>query len=95
MGHSLIITAYSDENSHEYFKHKKVLLACFEAGIKLLPKETADFFGYKNVDKSLLEEPLKRPLNMTEYKTDYSEGYEINTKEIPSDVTKLRIVISH
>lgn len=95
MGISLHITALVDDTDATYVKHKNVLLACIAAKIRILPIETADFFGSKYVDISIIEQPLERKIETTKYCTDYCEGFEINMKDIPPEVTKLRFVISY
>lgn len=90
MSMSTNIVAFIPDNDPTYLKHKKVLLACHEAGVKELPKETAQYFGEKYVEPCYLEEKLTVKLKMEEWKNEYCSGYEIFVKDIPVGVEKIR-----
>lgn len=77
-----------------YKKHEKVLIACYEAGIKYLPKETAEYFGSEFPEKYLLEEKLETNIPTHKYNADMTSGYEIIVSEIPADVYKIRFTNS-
>lgn len=76
-----------------YQKHLKVMLACEEAGIEKLPKETADYFGQDWPDRYVAEEPLTEgiDLKMTEERGDGYHYQEIKVSDIPDDVDVIRI----
>ena len=88
------ITGFVSPENENYKKHSKVLIACIEAGIKELPKETADYFGSKNPEEYLLEEKLETTIIKHGYQKDMEEGFEIIVSEIPKDVHKIRFVNS-
>lgn len=95
MGMSTEITGFVSPEDENYKKHSKVLIACAEAGISELPKETAEYFGSKYPDKCLLEEKLEIKIPKHEYNEDMSEGFEIIVSEIPKGVHKIRFVNSY
>lgn len=86
-----VIGFISAENE-TYKKHAKVLVACLEAGIEELPKETAAYFGHEWPEKYLLEEKLEVKIPHHVYEADMQEGFEIIVSEIPHGVHKIRFV---
>lgn len=99
MGMSTYLQAFIPDTDATYQLNKKVLLACLDAGIKELPKETADYFGYKHPEKCILEEKLQvrlqKGVHYKDYNEDMSQGFEIELKDIPEGVTKIRFVNSY
>ena len=100
MSMSTYIQAFVPDTDPTYLKHKKVLLACIDAGISELPKETSEYFGgYKNPEMEVLEEKLqvrlKEGTHYKEWQDDMRVGFEIELKDIPQGVTKLRFVNSY
>ncbi len=67
MGMSTSIIGFMSDESEQYKKHSKVLIACIEANIEKLPKETAKFFGEETPMKHLLEETLEVEITKYEY----------------------------
>ena len=94
MGMSTRITGFVSPENENYKKHSKVLIACIEAGISELPKETAEYFGSEYPDQYLLEEKLEIKIPKHEYRGDMTEGFEITVSEIPEGVHKIRFVNS-
>lgn len=98
MGMSTHIQAFTPDTDETYQKHKKVLIACAEAEIDL-PKETAKYFGYTYPEMCALEEKLqvtlKKGVHYRDYNEDMSEGFEIELKDIPKGVTKIRFYNSY
>ena len=94
MGMSTRITGFVSPVNENYKKHSKVLIACIEAGIRELPKETAEYFGSKYPEQYLLEEKLEIKIPKHEYREDMVEGFEIIVSEIPDGVHKIRFVNS-
>jgi len=94
MGMSTHITGFISDTDPTYQKHKKVLVACIEAGISELPKETAEYFGNKYPEEYLLEDKLSVAINKHEYSSDYEQGFEVYLKDIPQGVEKIRFVNS-
>ena len=80
-----------------YKKHSAVLLACIAAGIKEMPKETAEYFDCHpgEVSDHLLEEKLECTIPAHEYSADMVDGYEIIVSEIPKGVHKIRFYNSY
>ena len=95
MGMSTHVVGYRSANDPEYAKHAKVLRACIEADIKLLPKETAEYFNSEYPEEYLFEEALEVKIPMTEYSGDMVEGYEIKVSEITSGVETIRFYNSY
>ena len=91
---STSVTGFVSPENDLYKKHSKVLLACIEAEIKELPKETAEYFGNKYPDEYLLEKKLEMDIPTHEYNEDSCSGYEIVVSEIPTGVHKIRFVNS-
>ena len=90
MGMSTRVIGFVSPNDENYKKHSKVLIACIEAGIKELPKETANYFGSTYPEEYLLEEKLEISIPAHEYSADMQVGYEIIVSEIPEGVNKIR-----
>ncbi len=90
MGMSTHIKGFISPDDDLYKKHSKVLIACAQAGIKELPKETADYFGSKYPEYYLLEEKLEVTIPKHPYYGDSCDGYEILVSEIPKGVYKIR-----
>jgi len=94
MGMSSRVIGFVSEDNENYKKHSRVLLACIDADIEELPKETAEFFGSKYPENYLLEEKLETAIPFHDYTADMKEGFEIILSEIPKDVYKIRFVNS-
>lgn len=88
------IRAFIPDTDETYQKHKKVLLACLDADVSL-PKETADYFDSQEPYEELLNEKLEieltKGVHYNDWETDdeYSEGFEVELKNIPKGVTKI------
>lgn len=94
MGMSTHVTGFISPENENYKKHSKVLIACIEAGISKLPKETAEYFGSKYPEKYLLEEKLEVKIPTSKWSNEYSSGFEIIVSEIPDGVHKIRFANS-
>ena len=94
MGMSTHVTGFVSPENENYKKHSKVLIACIEAGISELPKETAEYFGSEYPEKYLLEEKLEVAIPTREWNNEYSSGFEIIVSEIPDGVHKIRFANS-
>lgn len=96
MGMHTYIKCYVSENDVNYQKHKKVMEACLEAGIKKLPKETADYFGCDYPSNEFLTEKLsvKIPFKVISDNKDARDIYEIIVSEIPNGVHKIQFINS-
>lgn len=86
---SIHIKGFISSKNETYKKHSEILIACIQAGIKELPKETAEYFGSKCPNKDLLEEKLKIEVPITECSNNHSSGVEIIVSEIPEGVCKI------
>ena len=85
------VKGFIPDNDPTYLKHRKVLIACLEADINELPKETAKYFGSKYPDKCLLEEKLEVEIKAEEWRDNISSrGYEVYIKDLPQGVEKIR-----
>jgi hypothetical protein len=92
MGMSTSVRAFIPDTDETFQKHKKVLIACREAGISL-PKESVDYFGYDETGDWVLEKKLEISLGketLKEWSDNSSQGFEINIADLPKGVTKLR-----
>jgi len=78
-----------------YKKHSKVLLACIEAEIKELPKETALYFNSKYPNEGLLEEKLTVELKTCSFNKENESIIEVIISEIPKGVYKIRFANSY
>jgi len=94
MGMSTYVIGFVYHDNNDYKKHEKVLIACLEAGIEELPKETAKFFGSKFPRLSLLDSNCGISLPVCEYKNECSGGLELLVSAIPKSVYKIRFVNS-
>jgi hypothetical protein len=95
MGMSTHIKGFVSPENELYKNHSKVLLACLGAGIKELPKETAEFFDCKFPALYLLEEKLEINIPFKEYNEDMGDGYEVIISELPKEVYKIRFYNSY
>jgi hypothetical protein len=95
MGMSTHVVGFRSDNDPEYKKHSKVLRACIDAGIKQLPKETADYFGYASPEEYLFEDALEIEIPTKKWGDFYRQGFEIKVSEIPSGVDIIRFYNSH
>jgi hypothetical protein len=95
MGMSTKVIGFVSENDDMYKKHSKVLMACIEAGVSNLPKETAEYFGSEYPGEYLLEEKLQTRIPVHEYSADMQDGFEVIVSEIPIGVYKIRFVNSY
>lgn len=94
MGMSTYITGFVSPENETYKKHSKVLLACLDADIEKLPKETAEYFGSGYPEKYLLEEKLSIQIPKHKYCEDMTQGFEIIVSEIPEGTYKIRFTNS-
>lgn len=92
MGMSTRVIGFISSENETYKKHEKVLVACIDAGIKKLPKETAEYFGSEYPAEYLLEQKLEIKIPKHEYNEDMVEGYEVYISDIPEGVEKIRFV---
>jgi len=90
MGMSTNIKGFIPDTDSTYLKHLAVLQACLAAGIKKLPKETAEYFDSERPEEYLIEEKLEVDIPSRPYSDGGSEGYEIIVSEIPKGVHKIR-----
>lgn len=96
MGMSTHVVGFRTGNDLDYQKHSKVLRACIDAGIKKLPKETANYFGDEYPCESLFEEVLEVNIPVTKWDDgDMREGYEIKLIDIPLGVETIRFYNSY
>jgi hypothetical protein len=95
MGMSTNIKGFVSPDDPTYKKHVKVLIACMEADIDELPKETAEYFGEKYPAEYLIEEKLEVSIPAKEYSAEMEDGYEIIVSEIPEGVHKIRFYNSY
>jgi hypothetical protein len=68
---------------------KAVWDSCRAAGIDA-PKEVEDFFGGEVPDPKGVEVELGRDQGLREWGTDYADGFELDVKKLPPDVTVIR-----
>lgn len=91
------ILAFIPNTDETYQKQKKVLLACAEAGVEL-PEVTARYFGQSDPDEYLLDHKLEIQLeenvHFEIYNDDMISGIEIELKNLPKGVAKLRFINS-
>jgi len=90
MGMSTSVNGFVSDENETYKKHAKVLIACNEAGIEEMPRETAKYFGESYPELYLLEEVLEVDIPTHDYNDESTQGYEIIVSEIPEGVHKIR-----
>jgi len=90
MGMSTRVTAFASDKDETYKKHAKVLMACVEADILELPKETAEYFGSIYPEECLLEKKMEIKIEIHDWQDDMADGFEIYISEIPKGVYKIR-----
>ena len=90
MSMSTRVIGMVSEDDPIYKKHAKVLIACAEASVKEMPKETAEYFGSKYPEKYLLKEKLTVDVPKHQIFEDGMTGFEIVVSEIPKGVYKIR-----
>jgi hypothetical protein len=71
---------------------EKVYSACMKAGIEI-PEEVEKFFDYEEPDECGVEVEIKEAT--CEWCDDSREGFEIDLKKLPSDVTIIRFYNSY
>jgi hypothetical protein len=84
------VRAFIAPTDPDYQKHKEVLIACVNAGIKELPQETAEYFGQKEPYMGLANEKLEIELPYKVYEEDSVEAYEIEAGSIPKGTAVIR-----
>ncbi len=98
MGMSTIIQGFIPDTDETYQKHKKVLLACNEADVSL-PTETADYFGYNYPELCALEEKLEfkliKGVHYSDFNENMVEGFEIDIRNLPKSISKIRFYNSY
>lgn len=95
MGMSTHVIGFIPDDDKTYKMHAKVLLACLEASINELPKETAEYFGSKYPDRTLFEQKLQVDIPVNKWQHEDSVGYELEVNKIPSGVAKIRFYNSY
>ncbi len=78
------------EPDAEFKKMYAVYTACREANVEP-PDEVDEYFQYETPD----ELGMQVGLDLTEYKDDMQEGYELRVSEIPKGVTVIRFFNSY
>lgn len=101
MSMSTSVVGFRDQTNKTFQKHKKVALACFEAGVDL-PAKTAAFFGKPPYDDEWgswgqlendglaldLTEGTNPPAK--EWQDEGAQGYEVDIRKLPEDIKVLR-----
>ena len=95
MGMSTHVMGYISPEGDLYQKHKRVLMACKDAGIEEMPKETAEFFGGTYPEEWLLEEVLEVKIPVHECGGEMEDGLEVFVSEIPKNVHSIRFINSY
>lgn len=94
MSTSYFIEGFISDQDPTYKKHVKVLKACIEAEIKILPQETGEYFGSKWPCKSLIEDKIEQKIKVNDWHEDYRQIYEINVKDLHEGIERIRFIIS-
>lgn len=99
MSTSLAWQILRDTKGEKFQQHMAVNQACLDAGIKKLPQETAEYFGYEypegfdEMERQVLEITEKQlpPGTVTELESGYR--YEIDLTKLPPDAKLLRFFL--
>lgn len=98
MGMSTHIKAFIPETDSTYQKQLAVFKACQNAGVSL-PKETAQYFGceepYEGLEEEKLEFKLEKGVHYIKFCKNADEGFEIDLKKLPKEVSKIRFFNSY
>ena len=84
------VVGFISPEDKTYEKHYKVLKVCVEAGLKELPRETAEYFDESYPSLHLADEKLEIKIPIHERSDDMTEIYEVILSEIPKGVHKIR-----
>ena len=94
MGISTHIKAFIPDTNPDYQRHRKVALACIEAGVSL-PSETKQYFNHNALPThdmldGKLEIELIKDIHYEDWADESSQGFEVDLTNLPKGVTKLR-----
>lgn len=95
MGMSMSVLGFKPPDA-KWKAMKAIFDACESAGVAV-PKEVDEFFGYDAPDDKGVDidaEELRKCGALSEYQDDAQEGFEIDIKKLPKDVTTLRFYCS-
>lgn len=81
----------ADERWHQM---KAIWDSCEAAGIEP-PESVSAFFDWSDPDPAGVEVAIERTPAVQEYRADMREGFEINIKLLPPDVTIVRVYNSY
>ncbi len=96
MGMSTSVKGFKPPDD-KWKKMKEVYDACAKAGVPE-PSEVSKFFGYDKPDPAgvtVEEDALIKCGAVKEYSADMQDGYEIDVKRLPPDVTIIRVYNSY
>lgn len=75
-------------------KMKAIWDACNKAEVQV-PNDVLKYFNYSPPDERGVEVELKDTPCCTEYKEEMCDGFEIDMKKLPPDLTHIRFYISY
>lgn len=78
----------------KWLKMKAIWDACTAAGMPI-PREVEKFFGDSDPDPQGVEVPLRNTPCCAEYSADMQDGFEIDVRKLPEDVTIIRCYTSY
>lgn len=87
---SIHCVGVTPSDDHRYQKMLLVVKACDDAGVSY-PREAEEYFD----DPESPETRLETEIPCTEYDTDWCAGYEVNVKDIPKGVEKIRFYYTY
>ncbi len=91
MSHSNTVVAFRPPDE-KWEAMKAVRESCVAAGIAV-PKEVEKFFDWKEPDERGVEirsDALQKSGALRDWKDEFHEGYEVDVKKLPADVTVIR-----
>lgn len=93
MGMSTHVVGFKPPDD-KWKKMKAVWDACSKAGISV-PDDVLEFFGHATPDSKGVEVEIEDHECCDEYNARESQGFEINIKKLPPDVTVIRFYNSY
>lgn len=93
MSHSLHVVGFKPPDA-KWKKMKAAYDACVKAEIDP-PKEVREFFGYDRPDDVGVTIELEEEDCCKEYNAEMVNGFEIDVKKLPKDVTIIRFYVAY
>lgn len=94
MGACMHVQGIKPSTNPDWQKMKHVRDACVAAGIDI-PAEVDEYFDYKEPHALGVVVNLEEQLGVDRMREEYLDGFEVDLKKLPKDITVIRIFISY